>query len=68
MLQRDGRLFRREWLGFEEAVRQLIDEGVLDRDLVYGAFEIAKKFNAGLRLVQDRNGSYRILELARRIS
>jgi len=57
VLQRDGRLFRREWLGFEEAVQQLIDEGVLDRDLVYGAFEIAKKFNAGLRLVQDRNGS-----------
>jgi hypothetical protein len=56
VLQRDGRLFRREWRGFEEAVRQLIDEGVLDRDLVYGAFEIAKRFNAGLRLVQDRNG------------
>jgi hypothetical protein len=56
VLQRDGRLFRPEWLGFDEAVRQLIDEGVLDRDLVYGAFEIAKKFNAGLRLVQDRSG------------
>jgi len=56
VLQRDGRLFQREWLGFEEALLHLIDEGVLDRDLVYGAFEIAKRFNAGLRLVQDRNG------------
>jgi argonaute-like protein implicated in RNA metabolism and viral defense len=49
-------LFRREWLGFEDAVGQLIEEGLLDRDLVYGAFEIAKKFNSGLRLVGDRNG------------
>jgi len=56
VLQRDGRLFRREWLGFEDAVRQLINEGLLDADLVYGGFEIAKKFNAGLRLVQHRNG------------
>jgi hypothetical protein len=56
VLQRDGRLFRREWLGFEDAVRQLIDEGLLDAGLFYGGFEIAKKFNAGMRLVHDRNG------------
>ncbi len=56
VLQRDGRLFRREWLGFEEAIRQLIEEGLLDRSFVYGGFEIAKKFNAGLRLVQHRCG------------
>jgi argonaute-like protein implicated in RNA metabolism and viral defense len=37
-------------------VRQLTDEGLLDRGLSYGGFEIAKKFNAGLRLVQQRDG------------
>jgi len=56
ILQRDGRLFRSEWLGFEGAIRQLIREGFLDQDIVYGAIEIAKKFNAGLRLVHEWNG------------
>jgi len=56
ILQRDGRLFRSEWLGFEDAIQQLIREGFLYKDVVYGAIEIAKKFNAGLRLVQERNG------------
>ena len=67
VLQRDGRLFRREWLGFEEGVRQLINEGLLNQDLVHGGFEIAKKFNAGLRLVQVMESS-RIQELGRPIS
>jgi len=49
-------LFRSEWLGFEDAIQQLIREGFLYKDVVYGAIEIAKKFNAGLRLVQERNG------------
>src|SRR5205807_24630 len=56
ILQRDGRLFRSEWLGFEEAIRQLIRDGFLDNDVVYGAIEIAKRFNAGLRLVHEWNG------------
>jgi hypothetical protein len=53
VLQRDGRLFKAEWLGFEDAIRQLISEGVLARNLIYGGIEIAKKFNSGLRLVHE---------------
>lgn len=53
VLQRDGRLFKAEWLGFEDAIKQLIAEGVLAGDLIYGGIEIAKKFNAGLRLVHE---------------
>ncbi len=56
VLQRDGRLFRSEWLGFQDAIQQLVREGLLDESVVFGAIEIAKKFNAGLRLVQERDG------------
>jgi hypothetical protein len=53
ILQRDGRLFKSEWQGFEEAVKQLIAEGALAGDTVIGGIELAKKFNAGLRLVRE---------------
>jgi hypothetical protein len=53
VLQRDGRLFKAEWLGFEEAVRQLISEGLLPGDILIGGIEIAKKFVSGLRLVHE---------------
>jgi len=53
VLQRDGRLFKAEWLGFEEAVRQLIAEGLLPGDILIGGIEIAKKFVSGLRLVHE---------------
>lgn len=53
ILQRDGRLFKAEWIGFEEAVKQLILEGLLPADIVIGGIEIAKKFNSGLRLVRE---------------
>ena len=56
VLQRDGRLFQSEWLGFQDAIQQLVREALLDGSVVFGAIEIAKKFNAGLRLVQERNG------------
>jgi hypothetical protein len=56
ILQRDGRLFRAEWLGFQEAIEQLIREGLLDEQTVWGGIEIAKKFGAGLRLVEEIEG------------
>ena len=56
VLQRDGRLFRSEWLGFQDAIQQLVHEGLLEDRVVFGAIEIAKKFNSGLRMVQERNG------------
>jgi len=57
VLQRDGRLFKAEWLGFEEAVKQLISEGVLPNDLLFGGIEIAKKFSSGLRVVRETKES-----------
>jgi len=53
VLQRDGRLFKGEWLGFEDAIKDLIKEGALPGNLVYGGIEIAKKFMSGLRLVHE---------------
>ncbi len=55
VLQRDGRLFRTEWLGFQDAIQQLIREGLLNDQTVYGGIEIAKKFSAGLRLVEEKH-------------
>jgi hypothetical protein len=59
VLQRDGQLFRSEWLGFQDAINQLITEGLLDAGVVYGAIEIPKKRSAGLRLVEEQAGGLR---------
>jgi hypothetical protein len=56
ILQRDGRLFNAEWLGFEDAVKQLISEKMLPVDILWGGIEIAKKFSSGLRLVREVAG------------
>jgi hypothetical protein len=53
VLQRDGRLFKAEWLGFEDAIKQLVREGALPRSVIFGGIEIAKKFISGLRLVHE---------------
>ncbi len=53
VLQRDGRLFHAEWKGFQEAIEQLIREGLIDAQTVFGGFEITKKIGAGLRLVEE---------------
>jgi len=37
-------------------VHQLISEGVLGPETVFGGIELAKKFNAGLRIVQEVDG------------
>jgi hypothetical protein len=57
VLQRDGRLFKSEWFGFEDAIKQLISEGLLPAQLIFGGIEIAKKFSSGLRLVREGNNT-----------
>lgn len=56
ILRRDGRVFQSEWLGFEDAVRTLISEGILPRDVLIGAVEVHKNSALGLRLVEEQNG------------
>ncbi len=50
ILRRDGRLHESEWLGFEDAIKRLVDEGLLPRDIVSGAVEVPKHHCYGLRL------------------
>jgi hypothetical protein len=52
VLRRDGRLFEAEWLGFEDAIKKLVDEGLLPRDILVGAVEIPKHQSFGIRLVE----------------
>jgi hypothetical protein len=52
VLRRDGRLFEAEWQGFEEAIKKLVDEGALPRDIVVGAVEVPKHQSLGIRLVE----------------
>jgi hypothetical protein len=50
VLRRDGRLYESEWLGFEDAINRLVDEGLLPRDIVIGAVEVPKHRSYGARL------------------
>jgi hypothetical protein len=56
ILHRDGLSFDSEWRGFQEAVAQLTDEGLLPKDLVTGVVEIHKHSSSGLRLAEDGDG------------
>jgi hypothetical protein len=59
VLRRDGRAFNEEWLGFMDAVRNLIAEGILPNDVKVGVVEVHKKFSLGLRLVaMDDQGRF----------
>ena len=37
VLRRDGRLYETEWLGFNDAIKKLVDEGLLPREILVGA-------------------------------
>ncbi|MGA2658449.1 MAG: hypothetical protein ABSH34_13165 [Verrucomicrobiota bacterium] len=50
VLRRDGRLYESEWLGFNDAVKKLVDEGLLPRDILVGAVEVPKHRSYGVRL------------------
>jgi hypothetical protein len=70
ILRRDGRAYQTEWLGFQDAVRNLASEGILPKDVLIGVVEVHKTFALGLRVASDtgagelrnpRIGSYREL-------
>jgi hypothetical protein len=56
VVRRDGRVFESEWLGFEDAIKTLIGEGLLPQDISIGAVEVHKNSALGLRLVEEKNG------------
>ena len=49
-------MFQSEWLGFEDAIKTLIGEGLLPQDILIGAVEVHKNSALGLRLVEEENG------------
>jgi len=53
VIHRDGRTFECEWRGLQDAVAQLIREGLLPEDVVIGVVEIHKHSTTGLRLVEE---------------
>lgn len=52
VLQRDGRLFDSEWLGFSDAITALIQEKRLPEDLVFGAIEVHKTSSNMVRIAK----------------
>jgi hypothetical protein len=56
ILRRDGRAYESEWLGFQDAVRKLVSEGVLPKDVLVGVVEVHKSFALGLRIASDTGG------------
>lgn len=53
VLRRDGRTYEAEWLGFQDAVRKLIAEGILPKEVLIGVVEVHKSFAQGLRIASD---------------
>lgn len=52
LMRRDGKSFYEEWLGFRDAIQQLIRDGLLPPDVRFGIVEVHKTFVLGLRLVE----------------
>ncbi len=50
VLRRDGRSHDTEWLGFNDAVKKLVDEQLLPRDIQVGAVEVPKHRSYGVRV------------------
>ncbi len=53
IIHRDGRTFDCEWRGFQDAVQQLVREGILPTDVLIGVVEIHKHSASGLRLAAE---------------
>lgn len=53
VLRRDGRAFSEEMHGLFDAVRKLVQEGVLPSDVKVGVVEVHKTFAPGIRLVAE---------------
>ncbi len=59
VLRRDGRLYESEWLGLQDAIKRLVEEGLLPSDILVGAVEIPKHHSYGIRLVERTSGGLR---------
>lgn len=56
ILRRDGGAFRSEWLGFQQAIEQLVREGKLAKEVQLGVIEVHKTTAEGMRLVEEIHG------------
>jgi len=56
VLRRDGKLHESEWLGLNDAVQRLKDDGLLPDSICIGAVEIPKHHSYGMRLVERVDG------------
>jgi hypothetical protein len=56
VLRRDGRLHESEWLGLNDAIQRLVNEGLLPSDIRVGAVEVPKHHSYGMRLVEELSG------------
>jgi hypothetical protein len=52
VLRRDGRLFESEWLGFRDAIDQLMNERLLSSNILVGAVEVQKTSTNGIRIAK----------------
>lgn len=59
ILCRDGRLYESEWLGFNEAIKELVDQELLPRDILVGAVEVPKHRAYGVRVAAATNSGLR---------
>lgn len=55
ILRRDGKSFRSEWLGLQDAVKTLVQEGRLHADVLLGMIEVHKTNAEGARLLEKCN-------------
>jgi hypothetical protein len=57
IIQRDGRAFDSEWIGFQESIKGLQNEGRLPKEMDYGIIEVYKSSVSMPRLVGSMNGT-----------
>jgi hypothetical protein len=58
VVHRDGRTYESEWLGLQDAVRQLVTEKVLLPEVLIGIVEIPKHRTLGIRLATEWHGDH----------
>lgn len=56
IIQRDGRAFDSEWIGFQKSIEELQNEGRLPKEMDFGIVEVYKSSVSMPRLVSSRNG------------
>ncbi len=56
LIQRDGRAFDSEWIGFQKSIKELQNEGRLPKEMDFGIIEVYKSSVSMPRLVSSSNG------------